>query len=88
MQAQLLLQGVELMVVGMGTVFVFLTLLVIATTLMSRLVLRTESRAFLPAESPMPANAPSPADSPSPTELAAIAAAVTAFREHEHKDES
>ncbi len=32
--------GVELMLVGMGTVFVFLTLLVFATRAMSNLVLR------------------------------------------------
>jgi oxaloacetate decarboxylase gamma subunit len=36
----LLLQGVELMLVGMGTVFVFLTLLVLATQAMSRVVMR------------------------------------------------
>ena len=39
MQGGLIGQGIELMFVGMGTVFVFLTLLVIATTLMSRIVL-------------------------------------------------
>ncbi len=33
-------QGLELMLAGMGTVFVFLTLLVAATTLMSSLVQR------------------------------------------------
>lgn len=33
-------QGLELMLAGMGTVFVFLTLLVAATTLMSALVQR------------------------------------------------
>jgi oxaloacetate decarboxylase gamma subunit len=32
--------GVELMLIGMGTVFFFLTLLVFATGLMSRLVMR------------------------------------------------
>ena len=40
MDGDLLGQGLTLMLVGMGTVFVFLTALVIATTLMSRLVLR------------------------------------------------
>lgn len=34
----LMASGIELMLVGMGTVFVFLTLLVGATTLMSTLV--------------------------------------------------
>jgi len=40
MEAELLSQGVELTLVGMGTVFVFLTTLIGATTLMSRLVMR------------------------------------------------
>ena len=36
----LLNAGIELMLIGMGTVFFFLTLLVFATGLMSRLVMR------------------------------------------------
>jgi oxaloacetate decarboxylase gamma subunit len=40
MEATLLEQGVELMFIGMGTVFVFLTCLVAATSLMSWLVQR------------------------------------------------
>ncbi|NBC22319.1 MAG: sodium pump decarboxylase subunit gamma [Gammaproteobacteria bacterium] len=40
MTADLFGQGLELMLVGMGTVFVFLSALVLATTAMSRLVLR------------------------------------------------
>ncbi|TQV66696.1 oxaloacetate decarboxylase gamma chain [Exilibacterium tricleocarpae] len=39
-QETLLQQGVNLMLLGMGTVFVFLTLLVIAMTLMSAIVQR------------------------------------------------
>jgi len=46
MEADLLTQGVELMLVGMGTVFVFLTLLVGATTLMSRVVMRLQPEAL------------------------------------------
>ena len=38
----LLVVGLELMLLGMGTVFVFLTLLVAATRTMSRLVRRLE----------------------------------------------
>lgn len=38
MQSSLLEQGLNLMLYGMGTVFVFLTLLVFATSLMSWLV--------------------------------------------------
>ena len=40
MEANLLGQGITLMLVGMGTVCVFLTTLVVATTLMSRLITR------------------------------------------------
>ena len=43
MEADLLSQGFELMLVGMGVVFVFLTVLVGATTLMSRVVMRFQS---------------------------------------------
>ncbi len=40
MQGDIVAQGIELMVYGMGTVLVFLTLLVFATTGMSRMVNR------------------------------------------------
>jgi oxaloacetate decarboxylase gamma subunit len=62
----LLDQGVTLMLVGMGTVFVFLTTLVIAMSLMSTLVNR-----LTPARV---------ADGPSDEEVAAITAAIAAHR--------
>jgi oxaloacetate decarboxylase gamma subunit len=40
MQATLLDQGITLMLVGMGTVFVFLSLLVMAMTMMAAIVKR------------------------------------------------
>jgi oxaloacetate decarboxylase gamma subunit len=40
MEATILNQGLTLMLVGMGTVFVFLTLLVIAMTLMAGIIKR------------------------------------------------
>ncbi len=49
MQGDVLSAGVELMLVGMGTVFVFLTLLVVATTAMSAAIQR-----FLPADAASP----------------------------------
>lgn len=68
MQAGLLEQGLTLMLVGMGTVFVFLTLLVAATTLMSALTARL---------SPAPAG-----ESPvSDEEVAAISAAINRHRQ-------
>lgn len=45
MQANLMQQGVELMLFGMGTVFVFLAVLIVATTFMSFLIQR-----FFPAK--------------------------------------
>ena len=42
MSSDLIAQGVELMLAGMGTVIVFLTALVVATALMSRLVMRLQ----------------------------------------------
>jgi len=38
MEATLLYEGLKLMLVGMGTVFVFLTLLVVAMSLMARII--------------------------------------------------
>ncbi len=64
MEADLLSRGLELMLAGMGVVFVFLTLLVGATTLMSRIVMRFR-----------PANAP-----PDDEEIAAITAAIARHR--------
>ncbi|MEP1594634.1 MAG: OadG family transporter subunit, partial [Halieaceae bacterium] len=40
MQGDIVAQGVELMLYGMGTVVVFLTLLVVVTTLMSAILER------------------------------------------------
>jgi oxaloacetate decarboxylase gamma subunit len=59
-------QGFTLMLVGMGTVFVFLTALVIAMTLMSHLV-----RRFQPVTPPADV---------SDDEVAAISAAIAAHR--------
>ena len=65
MEADLLHQGLELMLAGMGVVFVFLTVLVGAITLMSRIVMRFQ-----------PANV-SPDNE---EEIAAITAAIARHR--------
>ena len=44
MESEILDQGLTLMLAGMGTVFVFLTALVIAMTLMSKIILRLQSQ--------------------------------------------
>jgi len=65
MQASLFDQGVTLMLVGMGTVFVFLTLLVITMSLMAAIVARLT---------------PIPEATVSDEEVAAITAAITRHR--------
>ena len=68
------------MLVGMGTVFVFLTLLIFTTGLMSRIVLRLRP---LQARSPAPAQQ---VQSPGPHEedIAVISAAIAAHRARAH----
>jgi len=66
MHSELLSEGLTLMLAGMGTVFVFLTTLVIAMTLMARLVGKFQK----------PAGAAGATDD----EIAAIAAAITQHR--------
>jgi len=66
METEILSKGVELTLVGMGTVLVFLTILIGATTLMSRIVMRLS-----------PDVADSGADE---EEVAAISAAISRHR--------
>lgn len=56
MQEEIISQGVDLMLFGMGTVFVFLTLLVVITGIMSNLVMRYFPEAEKPLV-PVPAKA-------------------------------
>lgn len=77
MEDALLAQGVQLMLVGMGSVFVFLTLLVIATTAMSALVRKYLQTPVVPVAK---------ADGAlTEEELAAIGAAIAMHRNtHRH----
>ena len=81
MQQTLLQQGLQLMLFGMGTVFIFLVVLIACTTLMSRLVLR-----FAPAD-PLPItsdNAPQQYSSAQRPDRARLIAAITAAV-HQHR---
>ena len=72
-----LVKGFELAIYGMGTVFLFLTLLVGATSLMSRLILKFEPE-LQPSE-------PGPDQIMHSRLLAVITAAVQQFRsDHKH----
>ncbi len=81
MQQTLLQQGLQLMLFGMGTVFIFLVVLIACTTLMSRMVLR-----FAPADSP-PTTAGNPPQQSSSTQIpdrARLIAVITAAV-HQHR---
>lgn len=68
--------GLGLMAFGMGTVFVFLILLIFATTIMSNLVLK-----FFPEVEPAPAKTKkAPAQGVDPQLLKVLAAAVKEHR--------
>lgn len=54
METTLIDQGVSLMLYGMGTVFVFLTILVFATTLMSKVVNKFSPEEPAPAQPTAP----------------------------------
>ena len=79
MSNTLLVQGLQLMLAGMATVFVFLSLLVFATTLLSRLVRPWETTPIASGAVASTATI----DAPSAQELAAITAAVHRHRAHQ-----
>ena len=76
--SELLLEGVELMLFGLGFVFLFLALLVLMIRVMSRII------ELLASKTPVPASAPVVArfadEAPSAELLAAIQSAI-----HQHR---
>lgn len=80
----LIRQAVELMLLGMGTVYVFLILLVFCTGLMSRVLARLARLApEAPASSSQPQSPPPAQGTADATLRAAIVAAI-----HEHRSKS
>lgn len=77
MQDSLLQQGIELMIFGMGTVFVFLAVLVVVTTLMSFIVQRFFPETQAPAAPVTQASVAAPKDEQL---IAVISAAVHKYR--------
>lgn len=83
MQDTIIDQGFSLMLYGMGTVFVFLTILVFATGLMSTLVNKfSPEKAVEPKKTPKPSsNNTGSATAPSPQVLDAIKQAIAVHRQ-------
>lgn len=82
MQGDIVAQGFELMLYGMGTVVLFLSLLVVATSAMSRLMIR-----YFPDPEPPAVPAREPAGGAvsagtDPRLLAVITAAIHRHRRH------
>lgn len=82
MTESLMSQAIDLMVVGMGFVFVFLIVLIFATTLMSKLAVKLEPPAPEVPAAPKPQAPASPMNDP--RLMAVITAAVEKYRSH-HK---
>lgn len=76
MEPALIEQGVELMLYGMGTVFVFLALLIAATTVMSALIQRFAK----PEEVALKRAANKPVATDDDQIVAAISAAIHQYR--------
>ncbi len=81
-QPELINEGLSLMLFGMGFVFVFLTILVIATRLMSVVILRFTSDKPEPAHPPSKAHVTKDDLMVDPIVLAAINEAVRQHRAH------
>jgi oxaloacetate decarboxylase gamma subunit len=79
MQGTIVEQGLELMLYGMGSVVIFLALLVVATTFMSRLVVRFFPEPVPPSRA-TPVQRPPRDGGPDPRITAAITAAVHQYR--------
>ena len=89
MQNELLSEGLTLMLAGMGTVFVFLTALVIAMTVMSKLVRSLQPGSVAaeaaPTDNTAPTDNAAPTDNTAPTDNDEIAAIAAAIAEHRRK---
>lgn len=71
-------ESIKIMLLGMGTVFVFLTIMVYMTKLMSKLVLK-----YLPEPSKAPQPVSVPVTSANTNEKAKVAAIIAALQHHQ-----
>lgn len=81
MDESLLQQGLDLMLFGMLTVVLFLSLLVLATSALSALIRRFGPPVAVPAPAAVPQRASGSAQGPSPAVVAAITAAIARHRQ-------
>jgi len=81
MDGEIIEQGVELMVYGMGTVVVFLTLLIAVTTMMSRVLAR-----FFAEEAIEPIIVTSPASKNPHSDIPTVAIITSAIHQHRAKN--
>ena len=75
-------QGFNLMLFGMGTVFIFLTLLIFATGAMSKVIVRWFPEKIIEPPAPRKKTSSSSGASVAPTTLKIIQAAIDRHRKH------
>lgn len=80
MMTELIMEGLELLVIGMGTVFVFLAVLVMSVSLMSKVALKFEPEA--PAQDLHKPPVQTPAPAPQATAAQQVAAITAAAHHH------
>jgi oxaloacetate decarboxylase (Na+ extruding) subunit gamma len=85
MDNSIVAQGLELMLYGMGTVIVFLGLLVVITTAMSSIVNRYFPEAPVPAAVPSPGRKSGPVTQSDGEVVAAISAAIARHRSRNNR---
>ncbi len=77
--SELIMSGLNLMVMGMGTVFIFLAVLVLGTTVMSQIIIR------LPSTSEGETNATASRNTSNNEDLTEVAAVAAAVRLVHHR---
>lgn len=81
LEQELVQQGADLLLFGMGTVFIFLSLLVLSTTLMSAFI----NRFFPEADIPQVVSDKAPGGKPKDVEPNVLTAIQMAIKEHRAK---
>lgn len=80
MEVNLVMEGFKFMMLGMGIVFLFLILMIIAMNVMSKIILR-----YFPEPHAAPTPASSGVSAPAGDTLKKVAAIAAAIHHHNHK---